>query len=99
MEEEQKEAASAAVDSSKTSKRKSKSEAPIPLPLELDTPDARIALNEYREHRRQLCWALTLQCSPAGAVMATYRFYLTAQESDAMLRSAVGTIRQHHEIR
>jgi len=59
IEEEQKEAASAAVDSSKTSKRKTKGEAPIPLPPELDTPDARTALDEYREHRRQKRQPLT----------------------------------------
>jgi len=59
IEGEQKEAASAAVGSSKVSKRRPKSDAPIPLPPELDTPEARTALDEYREHRRQKRTSLT----------------------------------------
>jgi hypothetical protein len=52
-EPDKKDAADASGDSSTSVKRKSKSQEPIAIPHELDTPEARKALDEFKEHRRQ----------------------------------------------
>jgi hypothetical protein len=57
--EPKKGAADAAGGSPKTSKRKPKAQEPVTIPDELDTESVRVALDEFREHRRQLKKPLT----------------------------------------
>jgi|GEM_PF-3522818 len=46
-------AASGVSPKAKKSKSEGKTQEPIPVPIELDTPEARQALSDWREHRRQ----------------------------------------------
>jgi len=56
---EKKDSADAGEGLKKSRNRSSKNQEPVPIPDALDTPEARKALDEFREHRRQMKKPLT----------------------------------------